>query len=247
MTVLAKSIQADYILLLESLEGLGLYFLSIEFLILELFTSILCCLLLVLLLLLMISLQLVLLFLLLQDGLIVFNGLFKCLIKETAVIDEGHGHIATKTRHLFEMHPLFTHNLFDKAMFESFDDVFFFLFLLFLLTSCGRLSLIILLIKDLMGDRCLFCGEHAVDHKLMSGTRMHELDDFGSFCVLVSRIIGIVLNLSGGVYELADVDTLSLGLPLDKVDQLLEVILEVSACLKLLNKGFTLTLHMCGR
>ena len=76
---------------------------------------------------------------------------------------------------------------------------------------------------------------------------MHELDDFGSVLVLVSRVISVVLDLSGRIDELADVDALSFGLPLDKVDQLLEVILKVMARLQRFDEVFTFTLHVSGR
>ena len=76
---------------------------------------------------------------------------------------------------------------------------------------------------------------------------MHELDDFGSVLVLVSRVISIVLDLSSRIDELADVDALSFGLPLDKVDQLLEVVLKVMARLQRFDEGFTFTLHVSGR
>ena len=156
MAVLAESVQTEHILLFEGLERLRLDLLSIELLRLKLFASILRSLLLVLLLLLVLSSQLVLLFLFLQHVLIVFDGLFESLIEETAVVDKGHGHIATETRDLLKVHFFFTHYLFNKAVLESFDDVVFFFLILFLLTSCRRYSLIILLLKDLMGDRCLF-------------------------------------------------------------------------------------------
>lgn len=247
MAVLAEGVKTEHILFLEGLESLGLDLLSIELLWLELFASILRSLLLVLLHLLMLSSQLVLLLLLLQNGLIVLDGFFERLIKEAAVVDKGHGHIATETRDLLEVHSLFTHHFFDKAMFERVDDILFFLLLLFLLTSCSRYSLVILLIEDLMRDRCLFCREYAVDHEFVALASMHELDDFGSVLVLVSRIISIVLDLSGRIDELADVDALSFGLPLDKVDQLLEVILKVMACLQRFDEVFTFTLHVSGR
>ena len=247
MAVLAESVQTEHILFLEGLERLGLYLLSIELLRLEFFASILRSLLLVLLHLLMLSSQLVLLLLLLHHGLIVFDGFFESIIEETAVVDKGHGHIATKTRDLLEVHSFFTHHFFDKAMFERVDDILFLLLLLFLLTSCSRYSLVILLIEDLMRDRCLFCSEHAVDHEFVTFARMHELNHFGSVLVLVSRVIGIVLDLSCRIDELADVDALSFGLPLDKVDQLLEVVLEVMARLQLFDEGFTFTLHVSGR
>lgn len=76
---------------------------------------------------------------------------------------------------------------------------------------------------------------------------MHELDDFVSFVVLVSSVIGIVLDLSGRVNELADVDAFSLSFPLDKFDKLLKVVFEVIAGLQLLNEGFTFTFHVSGR
>ena len=76
---------------------------------------------------------------------------------------------------------------------------------------------------------------------------MHELDDFGSVLVLVSRIISVVLNLSSRIDELADVDALSFGLPLDKVNQLLEVILKVMARFQRFDEVFTFALHVSGR
>ena len=216
---MAKSVQTEHVFLLERLEGFGLDFLPIVLLILELFAGIRRLLLLILLRLLMFSLQLVLLFLLLQYGLIIFDCLFKRLIKETAIIDKGHGHIATETRDFLKVHFIFTDYLLHKTMLESVYDVInVFFVILFLLTSCLRYSLFILGLKDLMGDRCLFSGEHNVDHKFVARARMHEFDHFWSLNVLVSCVIRIVLDFFGGVDELANVDALSLGFPLDKVN-----------------------------
>ena len=60
-----------------------------------------------------------------------------------------------------------------------------------------------------------------------------KLNDLWSFLIKVRLVVGLVIDFLGWVDQLADVDACSVGLVLDELDQVLQVLLQVSTLLHL--------------
>ena len=203
------------------------------------------------------SLLLGLLLELFRNDLVVFDGLLKRLIRQARVVNKGHGHEAAQARHALEMHVLVAHHLRDELVLKRLDDVlglvlgvvsaalrtlrfrFDLLLVFFVITAA--------FFEDLVGDGCLVFIEDDVDHEFMAIAGVGELDHLGCLGVEVRCVIIVLSNLLGWEDKLAEVDTSCLGLFLDEINQLLEVVLEVGACLDRAEESLLSAAHHCGR
>ena len=137
------------------------------------------------------------------------------------------------------MHLWFTHDFFNELVFERLDDVFgFFLGFLGALRTLrlhfglGLLAFFLInttLFEDCVRQGCRGFIKHDIDHELVAFACVGELDHFGGLCVEVRSIIVVISNLLGRVDKLAKVDTGCAGLLLDEINQLLKVVLKISA------------------
>ena len=137
------------------------------------------------------------------------------------------------------MHFWCAHDLFNKLVFEGLDDIFGLLlgFLGALRTLRLRFGLSLLaffffnttLFEDCVRKGCRVFIKHDIDHELMALASVGELDHFGGLCVVVRSIIIVISNLLGRVDKLAKVDSGCTGLFLDEINQLLKVVLKISA------------------
>ena len=137
------------------------------------------------------------------------------------------------------MHFWCAHDLFNELVFEGLDDIFGLLlgFLGALRTLRLRFGLSLLaffffnttLFEDCVRKGCRGFIKHDIDHELMALASVGELDHFGGLCVVVRSIIIVISNLLGRVDKLAKVDSGCTGLFLDEINQLLKVVLKISA------------------
>ena len=138
------------------------------------------------------------------------------------------------------MHFWFAHDFFNELVFERLDDVFGLILAVIgaalrtLRLSLGLCLLAFFLINTTLFEDCVRQGcrgfiKHDIDHELVALAGMGELDHFGGLCIEVRSIIVVISNLLSRVDKLAKVDTGCFGLLLDEINQLLKVVLKISA------------------
>ena len=122
--------------------------------------------------LLLLRFQLSLFVFLFRDILVILNGLFKRFIEETAIVDQRHCHVATKSGHFLKVHTRLTDDFRYIAVLECIDYILILGLVTISLRAIVRLSILLTVIvsffENFMGNGCLFLAQHAVDHEFVT-------------------------------------------------------------------------------
>ena len=148
------------------------------------------------------------------------------LVGEARLVANRHRHESTKSGHSLEPHLSFSDDFRHVDMLKCGQDILWRLFscifcalLSWRLLFCG--SFFLLEIEDRVSHWCFLLSENSLDHALVRGSCVSEMDHFGHAIVQIILVAGILRDRLLGENLTADVDACRVCYFLDIVTEVL--------------------------